>query len=141
MEAKEFLRQYKEIKADLKNLDTEIKELGEQADNISISYSLDRVQTSGLSDRVGNLAAKIADKTNEAINMRFCLSEILSEIVKTIKTVGDYRLRRILYAYYIEGSSWQAIADELNMSRQWACHLHGIALLEVEKIIKEISDS
>lgn len=141
MEAKDFLRQYKEIKAELKNLDTEITELVEQADNISVSYSLDKVQTSGLSDRVGNLAAKIADKTSEAINMRFSLSETLSEIVTVIKKVEDYRQRRILYAYYIGGDSWQAIADELDLSRQWTCHLHGIALLEIDKIIKNISDS
>ncbi|GHU34898.1 hypothetical protein FACS1894105_02520 [Clostridia bacterium] len=64
----------------------------------------------GITDKVGNYAAEIADLHGLIdLNLKKCFFE-LSRLTRFINSIGDSQMRMILSMRYICGSSWQRIA-------------------------------
>ncbi|WP_338547822.1 DUF1492 domain-containing protein [Emergencia sp. JLR.KK010] len=136
MEAKQFLKQYQETLVDIRNFESQKQELENLAMGITVSTDGERVQSSGRKDRMAELAVKIADAEREIMEQRTQAFHKLWEIEEVIKGVKTSDYRKILHMRYIENQTWEKIAVALNYSYQWACKLHGRALLEVEKILR-----
>ena len=66
------------------------------------------------------LASKIRDNAKRLI-----------QIEQIIKRMEDERFRRLLWFRYIDGMTWEAIADEMDMSSQWVQKLHQKALRQI----------
>lgn len=64
----------------------------------------------GISDKIGNYAAQIADlKGLLDLNLKKCFYE-LNRLDRYIQSVDDSQMRTILTLRYIQGLSWQKIA-------------------------------
>lgn len=148
MTTKEYLNQYIDACRDIEILELELKETMQEYDSINILMD-GMPHGSGLSDRTGNLAAKISDMVMELIQKRNNAIEIKKQVGATIfKVKGvDQVLYMILYYRYIKGWSFERIAVDGNLKRdetdrsmsyRWVCVLHGKALEAVKKILRSL---
>lgn len=83
-----------------------------------------------------NTLVKIIDLSHEVNDEIDRFIDIKAEIMETIKQVEDINLQLLLEKRYINGKSWEEIADELKYSVSGVFKLHGQALKEIDSIIK-----
>ena len=88
MTAKEFLRQYRRLKVQIKQLDLDIMELEESYDSISIDYS-GMPHGSGIADRTAQLATRMGQLRMQKLQLRAEALEKCEEIIKVINCVKD----------------------------------------------------
>lgn len=136
MDIKKILSQYQEALVDIRNLEAEAEELETMATSITVSTDGERVQSSGRSDSMAELATEIADIEIDIMNRRTDAIKKLRGVGKLIAAVENKNYRQLLHRRYIEGNTWERIAVEMDISYQWVCKLHGKALLEIEKILR-----
>lgn len=129
MTAKEYLSQYYTEKLKIKKLSGEIEEL--EALSVYASPRLS-VSGSGISDKIGNNAAKIADKQKELDCLIEKSLKLMDEIEACINRVENVRLNYILTERYINCRKWEDIAEELNTDLRWVHRLHGRALKKID---------
>ena len=51
---------------------------------------------------------------------------------EAIDRVEEARLKEVLELYYIDGYSWEQVAQRMKYDRRWVTRLHGRALLRVK---------
>ena len=83
------------------------------------------------------MAVRLAEITVEIMDERTKAIEERNEIRNVILRVGDHNLSHILRRRYIDGKTWEEIAVEMNYTYRWTLTLHGRALEEVDRILKE----
>ncbi|RDU21927.1 DUF1492 domain-containing protein [Anaerosacchariphilus polymeriproducens] len=135
MTAKEYLYQLKDIDDLINSNQEEVDRLRAMATNISVTYS-DEPHGSGTSDKVGNTVVKIADLENEINDLIDELVDLKREIISIIKQIKGIRERTILIKRYINNKTLEQSAVEMGISYIWARKIHGMALLEFEKVKK-----
>lgn len=133
MTAKEYLSQYKHLDAEIKLKEEQKKRLEELAESIS---SVIDPRGTGISDKVGWTAAKLVDIENEIRAMIDRLIALKSEIEKSIGAVEDIKLRRILTLRYINGHTFEQIAEEMDYSLRQVLRKHKAALKKFENVIE-----
>ena len=137
MTAKEYLEQYRRLKIEIDSKTEQLEELRGLAE--SVSHSTGTGGSGGTSDKVGKTVAKIIDLENEISCQIDKLLELKKEIESTIAKVEDPVLRQILTLRYINGNTFENIAEKMFYTYKWVCVLHGNALNAV--IIHEIEKS
>lgn len=70
-------------------------------------------RSSGISDKVGNNAAKIADLKTELIKYKNKIEAEECAVMRFLSTLENARLRLIIQLFFIDCKSWQGVADEL----------------------------
>ncbi|RDU22775.1 DUF1492 domain-containing protein [Anaerosacchariphilus polymeriproducens] len=135
MTAKEYLYQLKDIDDLINSNQEEVDRLRALATNISVTYS-DEPHGSGTSDKVGNTVVKIADLENEINDLIDELIDLKRESISIIKQIKGIRERTILIKRYINNKTLEQSAVEMGISYTWTKQLHGIALLEFDKLMK-----
>ena len=106
---KKELSQLYYLKKEIKEQQRRIAELETLAINCSTKITGLPTGT-GISDKIGNYAAQIADlKALLDLNLKKCFYE-LNRIDRFIQSVEDSQIRIILTLRYIQGLSWQKIA-------------------------------
>ena len=125
MTAKEYLSQYYWTQKRIESLKDELIQLEAAAEYVS-----PRAETggSGMTDKVGSLAAKIADKKLKIYWLIESSIDLKAEIKAKIDRVEDQRYRYILTERYILCRKWEDIAAFLNYSVRQVHRLHGRAL-------------
>ena len=53
---------------------------------------------------------------------------IREQVQKAIHSVKDQTLETLLEYRYIDGLTWEELAEKMHYSYQWVCRLHGKAL-------------
>lgn len=124
----ELLKSYKENKAklnirlkELKLARIKLKSLEEIDVSLSVAYGLnqDIHSKNKISDKVGKQVEENDSKRRELEEEIKELEETVKELREKVETVDDrleclkYREKEILYAYYIEGRTYQDIGDNL----------------------------
>ena len=106
---KKELSQLYYLKKEIKEQQKRLAEL--EAVAINCSTEITGLPTGkGISDKIGNYAAQIADlKALLDLNLKKCFYE-LNRIDRFIQSVEDSQIRIILTLRYIQGLSWQKIA-------------------------------
>lgn len=106
---KKELSQLYYLKKEIKEQQRRLAEL--EALAINCSTEITGLPTGkGISDKIGNYAAQIADlKALLDLNLKKCFYE-LNRIDRFIQSVEDSQIRIILTLRYIQGLSWQKIA-------------------------------
>lgn len=106
---KKELSQLYYLKKEIKEQQRRLAEL--EAVAINCSTKITGLPTGkGISDKIGNYAAQIADlKALLDLNLKKCFYE-LNRIDRFIQSVEDSQIRIILTLRYIQGLSWQKIA-------------------------------
>ncbi|MDY2991622.1 MAG: hypothetical protein SOR91_09155 [Hornefia butyriciproducens] len=153
-DAKRFLRQYREARAAVRHIDMELSQMHDELMGRGTAFVgvprtdasgktvleeqvMDRVQSGRTGDPVGNLAARIADATEEAMVRRTLALDAMREVSGIIRAVEDPRLRDVLHRRYIQCQRWEEIAAEMQYSYRQTLRFHGDGLLEVGQFLEK----
>ena len=137
MTAKEFLNSYKTETSKLRIYEEEIERLQTEAE--SVTQRIDGMPAAGkISDRVGNIASKMADLTIEAMIQRDKCTLARKEIINTIMRISRNEQIDVLYKRYINGMKWEEIAVDMNYNYRTVLKIHGRALVEIEKLLEDV---
>lgn len=136
MTSKEFLRR-------VRTIDRQVDEAQERVDRIRAKLEAGRMnRLTGMprggsgdwtqtADRLIELEQRINAKTRDMVRWKLAA-------IEAIDALEDIRLRELMQLYYIDGMTWQQVADRMGMKDvRWAYVLHGRALLRIQ-IPKEI---
>lgn len=141
MTAKEYLRQFRQLGFRIQTIREEIAAI--EAERGALAISIDGLpHSSGISDRTGRLAARLADELGA---MQEQLVELNTDywskrqvIVKQINSLDDAVCVRILKLRYVGGYSWEEIASDMGYTWRHTCRLHGYALQQFEEKFKDV---
>lgn len=141
MTAKEYLSQYKWLCVEIEIKREQTEQLRDRA--MSVSYNMsDKIGSSGgsRSDTMGRTVAKLVDAENEMGAMVDRLVALKSEIEETIESVEDLKLRQVLILRYINGNTFERIAEKMNYSSMQIFRLHGKALDVVSQKVSGLQE-
>lgn len=134
-ECKEWLLRAKKINSEVDSLIKQQEHALTQATGTTEEMGNEKVQTSKRNtseDRFINYASY-----SEMIDNRIDeLYAIKLEILSAINKVDDTILRTLLILRYLNFSTWEQIAVELNYSYRQVCRLHGKALNKIKDVIE-----
>jgi hypothetical protein len=130
MTAKEFLRR-------ARGADRRIDEALERVERLRAKLEAGRMSSiTGMPRGGGADWTLTADKLIElerAVNGRIremCALKCMA--MEAIDRVEDARLREVLELYYIDGFTWEQVAERMGYEARQIYRLHGMALLRVE---------
>lgn len=133
---KEYLKQYRRITEQIRQLDNDVAELMEERSSIQI-------RTDGMpggnevAKRVEELAIRIVDLEKQNLAKRNELLSKREEVRQIILAVPNAKLSKLLDLRYVHGKTWEEIADEIETATRHVYRLHGLALLEAGKVMEE----
>lgn len=135
MTAKEYLRQYKRLTEQIRQLELDIETLEAERDSVSVDYS-GMPHGSSIADKTASTAVRITDLTKRKVELRDKAIEKREEICRVIDRVEDPLLSRLLYDRYIRFMTWEKLAEDCEKSERWCrTKLHSRALQSVNKIL------
>lgn len=139
MTAKEYLNRIRRLNTRIDNLIVERQQVWDLALSTgAVRYDRDRVQSSPSgTPRQLSLIEKAADMDRTITSMIDRLVDMKHDIIEQIHQLSDDRFIQILFKKYVELKPLTQIADELNYDYKWTCRLHGYALSEFGKLLKE----
>lgn len=130
MTAKEFLRQARDA-------DRRIDEAMERLERMRAKLEAGRMSNlTGMprggaldwtetADRVIELEKRVNSRIREMVRQK-------QAAMDAIDRVEEARLREVLELYYLDGYTWEQVAEQMDMSDRHVKRLHGIALLRVK---------
>lgn len=137
--AKTYLQQIINDDKRIQNKCIEVYQLRCLATNITAPMGTEPVQTSGASDKVGNIVAKIVDLEHEINDMIDRFIDDKHERIKVIEQIEDQLQYNILHSRYVQGKRFKEIAEEEHYTDVYISQQHQKALEKVQKIINCIS--
>lgn len=133
MKAKDYLGQIRKLKRLIRVKEEQITELRESLLFLSaITYDREKVQTSPgdtLPDQVG----KLVELENEYKRTVEAYQRKKDEILKMIASLDNPLYEHVLILRYVNGCGLEEIADDLTHDYSYIRHVHGWALLEIQK--------
>lgn len=145
-EAKEFLKQIREIDGDIENLLADVERwkliaygttAGGQTIKINgIEHAMDRVQSSGSQQRMADAICEYVDIEAENKRELIALKNKRKEIMDVIRML-QYDKRNVIHKRYVQDKSFDEISLACNKSRSWVTSIHGRALQDVQNILEE----
>lgn len=129
MTAKEFLRS-------VRGIDRRIDETTERLDRIRARLESGRMSNlSGMprggtldwtetADRVIELERRVNGQVREMCKLKHAAMDAIDAVV-------EVQLREVLELYYLDGLTWDQVAERMGLDRRWVFRLHGKALLRV----------
>lgn len=126
MTKQEYLKQYLTKWNEIEQIEKEIEQLRSRAEKVtSLITGMPRGGKSEgfapAADRIMELQKMLERQVNEAVNLRF-------KIEKEIESITDLWERTILKYRYINGYSFESIAELMNLSDRWVRIIHGQAI-------------
>lgn len=123
----------------LTNLDTIRQELHCQQQKILsleeaaryLSPAGNTIGSGGPSDRVGKIAAQIADERSKLEELEERYSNAVTDAMRTLDKLSDPLAKEILAIRYIAGDKWETVASKVNCSIRKCYQIHREALQKV----------
>ena len=134
MDAKEFLSQVKKLDLMIKNKLIEKQQWKDIALGITANMDGERVQSSGSQQKMSDAIVKCIDMETEINSLVDKLIDTKREVIHTIEQLESPTQYNVLHMIYIQDKTLQEVADEYNMSYDWAATTHGRALKNVREI-------
>ena len=134
MNAKEYLMQYKRTATRLKVLEAEIRAMRTEAESISIK--LDGMPKGSSKGTWENIAVTLADRETEYQKEYAELWKLRMQIIETLGKLSS-KHQQLLYSKYIQGKTWEHIAVDMDITWRHCYRLHGSALVELDKVLKQ----
>ena len=136
MTAKEFLRRARDV-------DRRVDEATERVERIRARLEAGRLSSiTGLPRGGGADWTRTADRL---IELEQAVNERIREMVRwklaaidAIRGVEEPRLAELLELYYIDGLTWEQVAERMALDLRWVFRLHGKALPRV-KVPEEVN--
>lgn len=130
MTAKEFLRRARSV-------DRRVDEATERAERVRAKLVAGRMSSlTGMprggsgdwtqtADRLIELEQAVNERTRELVRWKLAA-------IDAIRQVEEPRLAEVLELYYIDGLTWEQVAQRMELDPRWVFRLHGKALLRVK---------
>lgn len=141
MTAKEYLLQYVRLTERLRALEDDIEKYEAIATSTAINLDgMPYVQKT--SDKVGNMASRVADLKRRKESLMLDTLEQREEIRSTVDRILNARYAMLINLRYIElvdgrQRTWEDIAEQMHMAVSWVRGgLHSQALKEVGRILQ-----
>ena len=134
METKEWLKQPRKLDLQIRNKLIEKQQWKDIALGITSNMNGERVQSSGSPTKMSDAIAKCVDMEAEIDSLIDKLIDTKREVIQTIEQLESPTQYNVLHMIYIQGKTLQEVADEYNMSYDWAATTHGRALKGVRAI-------
>lgn len=141
MTAKEFLRQARDA-------DRRIDEAMERLERMRAKLEAGRM--SNLTGMPRGGGADWTETADRVIELEKRVNARIREMVRqkqaamdAIDRVEEARLREVLELYYLDGYTWEQVAEQMDMSDRHVKRLHGIALLRVKvptEVAQDVGD-
>ena len=112
-----------------------IQQLRALAERRTAAYGREKVGGSGAADRRMDVVARIVDAERELDAQIDHMLALREEIREVIGRVPDDRMRVLLELRYLNGHTWEVIAEEMNYTTRNIYNLHGAALKVVAPLI------
>lgn len=135
MDAREYLQQIAKDDKLIQNKCVEVYQLRCLATSVTAPMGTEPVQTSGVSDKVGNITAKIVDLEAEINRMIDKFIDDKQERIKVIEQVNEPLQYNILHKHYVQGMRFRDIAEEEHYSEVHINKQHQKALKKVQRIL------
>lgn len=136
-EAKEYLQQVKMCDVHINNRLEELASLKALATKITSTWSTEPGGGSGNQDKLGNAVAKIIDlqqEINEAVDAFVGKKNEVREVLERLTNADQLDL---LYKVYFQYQTLEQAACEMGYTYRNVCYIHGKALQEVERLLKQ----
>ena len=114
-----------------------IQQLRALAERRTAVYGREKVGGSGAPDRRMDVVARIVDAERELDERIDRMIALRAEIQDTIDRVQDARMRVLLELRYLNGRTWEEVAEEMNYTTRNVYNLHSAALKAVAPLIAE----
>lgn len=137
MTAKEYLQQIEILDELIDTKQVELFQLRRLATSVTVPADREAVQTSGTSDKVGNIVAKIVDLENTINEMIDEFIDKKLDCINIIDQIHDTLQHKVLHKHYVQYKTLVEIASEVGYSYQYILEIHKAALLKVEKIMSK----
>ena len=129
MTAKEFLRRARSVDRRVDEASERVERLRERLEAGRMSRltgmprggSGDWTQTA---DRLIELEQAVNQRTRELVRWKLAA-------IDAIRQVEEPRLAEVLELYYIDGLTWEQVAQRMGLDQRWVYRLHGRALTRV----------
>lgn len=141
MTADEFLKQIEKYDRMIDGKLSELYRYKCLVTSVTVPTDREAVQTSGVSDKVGNIVAKIVDLENEIDDIIDEYIDTRKRCISVIEMLKDPLQYAIIHKHYVEYKSYAEIAAEECYSYVWIMTVKDKALREVERIIKNFSEN
>lgn len=139
MTADEFLKQIERADTLIDSKLSELYRLRCLATSVTVPTDREAVQTSGVSDKVGSIVAKIVDLENEIDEMIDRYIDIRNKCIGVIEMLSNSLEYKIIHMHYVQYKTYTEIEEELNYSHTWVMEVRREALKKIERIINEKS--
>lgn len=129
MTAKEFLRRARAV-------DRRVDEATERVERLRARLEAGRMSSvTGMprggsgdwtqtADRLIELEQAVNERTRELVRWKLAA-------IDAIRAVEEPRLAEVLELYYIDGFTWEQVAERMGLNLRWVYRLHGKALMMV----------
>ena len=134
MTAREYLQTIKDKRERIRILMEEIEQLRTDAESVSIN--LDGMPRNNGQSSFEKLAIQLAETESKLTEE---MSGLWSEVMRAHSLIGQMsssQRQQILTKRYLKGQRWEEIAYEMHFSWQHCFRVHGMALAELDKILK-----
>lgn len=136
MTAKEFLRRARAVDRRVDEAQERVERLRARLEDGRMSAvtgmprggSSDWTQTA---DRLIELEQAVNERTRELVRWKLAA-------IDAIRAVEEPRLAEVLELYYIDGFTWEQVAQRMGLDLRWVYRLHGRALTMV-RVPEEVS--
>jgi DNA-directed RNA polymerase specialized sigma subunit len=135
VDAKTYLQEIQKDNRLIQNKCIEVYQLRCLATSVTAPMGTEPVQTSGVSDKVGSIAAKIVDLECEINKMIDRYIDDKQERIKVIEQVEDPLQYNILHGHYVQGKRFREIAEDECYSEVHINKQHQYALKKVQNIL------
>lgn len=130
MTAKEWLRQ-------VRGIDRRIDETQERLERMKARLEAGRMSNLSGMPRGGAIdwtvtADKVIDLERRLNGQIREMCRLKQDAMDAIDRVEESRLREVLELYYLDGYTWEQVAETMKTDLRWVYRLHGRALLQVE---------
>lgn len=131
-----FLEQPRRLDTIIQNKLIEKNQWREMATNITANTNGERVQSSGVKEKMADAVIRCVDMEAEIDRLVDRLVETRKEVIRTIEQIDSPIEYNLLHMRYIQYKSLQEIADYYGKDYGWATTTHGRALSHV-RLIRE----
>jgi DNA-directed RNA polymerase specialized sigma subunit len=138
VDARTYLKQILKDDKMIQNKCVEVYQLRCLATNVTAPMGTEPIATSGVSDKVGNIVAKIVDLENEINDLIDKFIDDKQERIKVIEQVDEPLQYAILHKHYVQGMRFREIADEEHYSEIHIAKQHQKAIEKVQRILNSI---
>lgn len=130
MTAKEFLRRARAVDRRVDEAQERVERLRARLESGRMSQITGMPRGGGAdwtetADRLIELEQRVNARTRELVRWKLAA-------IDAIDAVEEARLREVLELYYIDGFTWEQVAQRMGLDLRWVYRLHGKALLQVK---------